>query len=81
MNSWKARRPPAWEPPLRTFMKGTGRTYGFFVPAKSLMCAYRGTPFSAAAAFYIHNAVSFVVPVVSKSIDIQQLPSRHPGWR
>jgi len=26
MNSWKARRPPAWEPPFRTFWKGTGRT-------------------------------------------------------
>lgn len=26
MNSWKAMRPPAWEPPFRTFMKGTGRT-------------------------------------------------------
>lgn len=22
MNSWKARRPPAWEPPFRTFWTG-----------------------------------------------------------
>jgi len=32
-------------------MNGTGRTYGFLVPAKSDMCAYNGTPFSTAAAF------------------------------
>lgn len=37
MNSWKARRPPAWEPPFRTFWKGTGRTKGFLVPARSEM--------------------------------------------
>jgi len=51
MNSWKANRPPACEPPFKTFMNGTGRTYGFLVPAKSDMCAYNGTPFSTAAAF------------------------------
>ncbi|KAH3683892.1 hypothetical protein WICPIJ_005137 [Wickerhamomyces pijperi] len=50
MNSWKAKAPPAWEPPFKTFWNGTGNTYGSGVSAKSCKCWYNGTFFSAAAA-------------------------------
>jgi len=45
-----ARRLPACEPPLITFIQGTGIT-NFLTPHISAKCLYRGTPFAAAPAF------------------------------
>ncbi|KAH3674598.1 hypothetical protein WICMUC_003144 [Wickerhamomyces mucosus] len=55
MNSWKAKAPPAWEPPFKTFWNGTGKTYGAGVSDNSAKCWYNGTFFSAAAALATAN--------------------------
>ena len=48
MNSWKAKAPPAWEPPFNTFWNGTGKTnLSCLEPEISAKCWYNGTFFSA----------------------------------
>jgi hypothetical protein len=54
MNSCMARALPAWEPPLMMLKEGTGRT-SLVLPARSAMCLYRGTPFSAAPAWDVQS--------------------------
>merc|ERR1712100_233428 len=51
MNSWHARRLPAWEPPLITLKLGTGITYlSVGLPASSAMYLYNGWDLEAAPA-------------------------------
>merc|ERR1719197_589987 len=51
MNSWHARRLPAWDPPLMTLKLGTGITYlSVGLPASSAMYWYSGIDLAAAPA-------------------------------
>mmetsp|Transcript_70220 Transcript_70220/g.146958 ORF Transcript_70220/g.146958 Transcript_70220/m.146958 type:complete len:236 (+) Transcript_70220:647-1354(+) len=84
MNSWHARRLPAWLPPLMTFMAGTGITIlsvGF--PPSFAMYWYKGIPEAAAPArqtaietakmalapnFCLHQPQSLELPSSSSTI-------------
>ena len=72
MNSWKARPLPACEPPLMMLNEGTGRI-SLVLPARSAMCLYRGTPFSAAPA--LQMAMETARMALAPSLPLFSVPS------
>mmetsp|Transcript_11301 Transcript_11301/g.41904 ORF Transcript_11301/g.41904 Transcript_11301/m.41904 type:complete len:304 (+) Transcript_11301:750-1661(+) len=72
MNSCMASLFPACEPPLITLNAGTGST-SFPFPARSAMCLYRGTPFSAAPA--LETAIDTAKIAFAPSLPLFLVPS------
>mmetsp|Transcript_5336 Transcript_5336/g.14340 ORF Transcript_5336/g.14340 Transcript_5336/m.14340 type:complete len:429 (+) Transcript_5336:208-1494(+) len=73
MNSCMARALPAWLPPLMMLNAGTGK-YSLGLPARSAMCLYRGTSFSAAPALAVARETARIA--LAPSLALLGVPSR-----